>query len=112
MLRWMALIWQIPKEALRLRRIEPVKTAAVLLALADEAGPDGWCRVPMERLCRKAHMSPREVSRVMAALEEARLIRRGRRRGCGFWRSNGCRSWQALIHHPWRMTFDLPVQAE
>ena len=34
------------------------------------------------------------------------------RRGCGFWRSNGCRSWQALIHHPWRMIFEFPVQTE
>jgi DNA-binding IclR family transcriptional regulator len=105
MLRWMALIWQIPKEALRLRRIEPVKTAAVLLALADEAGPDGWCRVPMERLCRKAHMSPREVSRVMAALEEARLIRRGKEEG--MWLLEIERLQELASAHPSSLADDL-----
>jgi hypothetical protein len=51
-------------------------TLLVLLALADWANDDGWCWPKIETIAAKARITDRHASRVLADLEQRKLIQR------------------------------------
>ncbi len=60
--KWVVLVRQIDKPAARLS----AEAAAVLMALAMHADPDGRCHPGQDRLCRMTGVSVRNIQRVLA----------------------------------------------